>query len=72
MDFYEAHLYDKSRQLTAAFEGILQRRPLRADGTPEAVPFYPHEFTQRQSSLGLLDPPATVLAELTVADLNPP
>ncbi len=42
-----------------------------ADGTPEAVPFYPHEFTQRQSSLGLLDPSAMVLAELTVDDFNP-
>lgn len=61
----------KSRQLTATSEGILQRRRLMADGTPEAVPFYPHEFTQRQSSLGLLDPSAMVLADLTVDDFNP-
>jgi ATP-dependent DNA helicase RecG len=49
----------------------LQRRRLLADGTPEAIPFYPHEFTQRQSSLGLLDPSAMVLEGLTVDDLNP-
>lgn len=61
----------KSRQLTATSEGILQRRRLMADGTPEAVPFYPHEFTQRQSSLGLLDPSAMVLADLTIDDFNP-
>jgi ATP-dependent DNA helicase RecG len=61
----------KSRQLIATSEGILQRRRLMADGTPEAVPFYPHEFTQRQSSLGLLDPSAMILAELTVDDFNP-
>lgn len=60
----------KSRQLIATSEGILQRRRLMADGTPEAVPFYPHEFTQRQSSLGLLDPSAMVLADLTVDDFN--
>ena len=36
---------------------------------PEAVPFYPHEFIQRQSALGLIDPSA--ILELTVQDLNP-
>lgn len=61
----------KSRQLTATSEGILQRRRLLPDGTPEAIPFYPHEFTQRQASLGLLDPSAMVLADLTIDDFNP-
>ena len=61
----------KARQLTATSEGILQRRRLMADGTPQAVPFYPHEFTQRQSSLGLLDPSALPLTDLTVDELNP-
>jgi ATP-dependent DNA helicase RecG len=31
-----------------------------ANGKPEAVPFYPHEFTRRQSSMGLTDPSAMV------------
>lgn len=42
----------KSRQLIATTEGVLLRRRLKADGKPEAVPFYPHEFMSRQSSFG--------------------
>ncbi len=61
----------KSRQLVSTSEGLLQRRGLMADGRPEAVPFYPHEFVQRQSSLGLLDPSSAPIAELTVEDLSP-
>ena len=45
----------KSRQLVATSDGFMQRRRLKADGLPECVPFYPHEFAQRQSDLGLLD-----------------
>lgn len=45
----------KSRQLVATTEGLLQRRRLKADGTPECVPLYPHELARRQSDLGLLD-----------------
>jgi predicted HTH transcriptional regulator len=41
----------KSRQLVATSEGLLQRRRLMADGTPQAVPFYPHEFIQRQVNI---------------------
>ncbi len=55
----------KSRHLTSTSEGLLQRRRLKADGTPEAIPFYPHEFTQRQSSLGLVDPSAHIITELS-------
>ena len=61
----------KSRQLVATTEGLLQRRRLLASGRPEAVPFYPHEFTQRQSSLGLLDPSATIQEALSEDNLNP-
>jgi len=67
-----AHIHvPKSRQLTATSDGLLQRRRLLADGKPEAVPFYPHEFAQRQSSVGLLDFSATPLIDLTPADFNP-
>jgi ATP-dependent DNA helicase RecG len=45
----------KSRHLVATAEGLLQRRRLKADGSPECVPLYPHEIAQRQSDLGLLD-----------------
>ncbi len=61
----------KSRQLVATSEGLFQRRRLKADGKPEAVPFYPHEFTQRQSVLGLTDPSALPMFDLTSEDLNP-
>jgi ATP-dependent DNA helicase RecG len=61
----------KSRQLVSTSEGLLQRRRLMADGKPEAVPFYPHEFVQRQSSLGLVDPSSAPILDLTIEDLNP-
>jgi ATP-dependent DNA helicase RecG len=61
----------KSRQLVSTSEGLLQRRRLLANGRPEAVPFYPHEFTQRQATLGLIDPSAMPLTSLTVDALNP-
>lgn len=61
----------KSRQLVSTSDGLLQRRRLMANGKPEAVPFYPHEFVQRQSTLGLIDPSAMPILELTVKDLNP-
>ncbi len=61
----------KSRQLVSTSEGLLQRRRLMADGRPEAVPFYPHEFIQRQSSLGLIDPSAGPLSSMGLEALNP-
>jgi len=61
----------KSRQLVSTSEGLLQRRRLLASGKPEAVPFYPHEFSQRQSSLGLMDHSAMPLSSLSPDILNP-
>lgn len=61
----------KSRQLVSTSEGLLQRRRLMADGKPESVPFYPHEFVQRQSSLGLVDPSSAPIMDLTADELNP-
>jgi len=61
----------KSRQLVSTSEGLLVRRRLKLDGTPEAVPFYPHEFIQRQSSLGLIDPSAMTLDQVEVSQLDP-
>lgn len=60
----------KSRQLVSTSEGLLLRRRLKLDGTPEAVPFYPHEFIQRQSSLGVIDPSAMVLDEVPVGQFD--
>lgn len=61
----------KSRQLVSTSDGLLLRRRLKLDGKPEAVPFYPHEFIQRQSSLGLVDPSAMVIEELSADQLDP-
>ncbi len=61
----------KARHLVATSEGLLQRRRLKADGTPEAVPFYPHEFIQRQTSLGLLDYSASPVSNSTIEDFDP-
>lgn len=61
----------KSRGIVSTSDGLLLRRRLLASGAPEAVPFYPHEFIQRQSSLGLADPSAIPLTSLTVEALNP-
>ncbi|MDF1580866.1 MAG: crosslink repair DNA glycosylase YcaQ family protein [Desulfuromonadales bacterium] len=61
----------KSRQLVSTSDGLLVRRRLKLDGTPEAVPFYPHEFIQRQSSMGLVDPSAMVLETLETGQFDP-
>ncbi len=61
----------KVRGIVSTSDGLLLRRRLMVSGKPEAVPFYPHEFMQRQSGLGLVDPSATPLTSLTTDDLNP-
>jgi len=61
----------KSRQLVSTAEGLLQRRRLLANGRPEAVPFYPHEFLQRQAAMGQADPSAVAIPFLSVEALNP-
>lgn len=61
----------KARQIIATSEGASFRRRIKFDGTPEAVPFYPHEFIQRQSSLGQVDPSVLLLEELNTNQLDP-
>ncbi|NCB38811.1 MAG: ATP-binding protein, partial [Erysipelotrichia bacterium] len=61
----------KSRQLISTSDGLIQRRRLKLDGTPEAVPFHPHEFIQRQATMGLVDPSAFPISDVNVADLDP-
>jgi ATP-dependent DNA helicase RecG len=61
----------KSRRLVSTSEGLLQRRRLMADGTPECVPFYPHEFARRESDLGLLDYSALPVNHTTPNDIDP-
>jgi ATP-dependent DNA helicase RecG len=61
----------KSRQLIATSDGMLQRRKVGADGRPECVPFYPHEFFQRHAELGLLDYSALPVSAATMRDFDP-
>jgi ATP-dependent DNA helicase RecG len=61
----------KSQSIVSSTEGLVLRRRLMVSGRPEAVPFYPHEFIQRQSALGLMDPSAMPLISLSAEDLNP-
>ena len=62
----------KSPSIVTTTDGLVVRRRLMADGKPQAVPFYPHEFIQRQSALGLVDPSAIPLVSLRAEEaLNP-
>ncbi|EKD69021.1 MAG: hypothetical protein ACD_47C00306G0002 [uncultured bacterium] len=61
----------KSRQLVSTSEGILVRRRIMTNGKPEMIPFYPHEFVQRYSSMGLIDPSAIPVNGISVEELNP-
>lgn len=61
----------KSRSIVSTSEGLLLRRRLMVTGKPEAVPFYPHEFIQRQAAMGLIDPSAAPILSLAADDLNP-
>lgn len=60
----------KSPRPVATSEGLLQRRRLMADGTPECVPYYPHEFLGRQSDLGILDYSSLPVAGTTPDDFD--
>lgn len=61
----------RSDRLVATSDGTLQRRRLLADGTPECVPFLPHEFASRESDLRLSDYSALPIAGADVGALDP-
>ena len=52
---YLAIYVPKCRSIVASSSGKIQRRRLKADGTPENVPMYPFEINTRLSELSLLD-----------------
>lgn len=60
----------KSDRLVATADGTLQRRRLMADGTPECVPFLPHEFASRESDLRLSDYSALPVAGCDIDALD--
>lgn len=61
----------KSPRLVSTTDGVLQRRRVMADGKPQCVPFYPHEFVQRESNLGLLDYSAMPVIDTSPDDIDP-
>ncbi|MDR3293708.1 MAG: putative DNA binding domain-containing protein [Clostridiales bacterium] len=50
--------------------GKVLRRRLKADGAPETVPLYPHEYNTRLSNLSLLDFSAQPILDATENDLD--
>ncbi|MEG4577408.1 putative DNA binding domain-containing protein [Microcoleus sp. N3A4] len=61
----------KSARIVATSDGLLQRRRLQVDGTPQCVPFYPYEFATRQSDLGVLDYSSLPVTGSSVTDFDP-
>jgi ATP-dependent DNA helicase RecG len=61
----------KARPITATSDGVLRRRRLQLDGRPECVPFFPHEFGQRLSDLGMMDPSGQAVIGASLSDLDP-
>lgn len=61
----------KNRSIVASSSGKMQRRRIKADGTPENVPLYPHEITTRLSALSLLDFSAQPVPGARYQDLDP-
>lgn len=61
----------RSERPVASSDGTVQRRRLRADGTPECAPFLPHEFITRESDLRQTDYSALPVAGATTAALDP-
>ena len=61
----------KCRCIIASSVGKIQRRRLKADGTPENVPMYPFEINTRLSELSLLDFSAQPVPGASYQDLDP-
>ncbi len=61
----------KSRSIVASSSGKIQRRRLKADGTPENIPMYPYEINTRLGELSLLDFSAQPVPGARYEDLDP-
>lgn len=57
--------------ITASSSGKMQRRRLKADGTPENVPMYPYEIAGRLSDLSLFDYSVQPVPDGDYQDLDP-
>lgn len=61
----------KKRGIVASSSGKIQRRRIKADGTPENIPLYPYEISTRLSELSLLDFSAQPVPGAKYEDLDP-
>lgn len=61
----------KRTSIVASSSGKIQRRRIKADGSPENVPLYPYEIASRLSSLSLLDYSAQPVPDSEYSDLDP-
>lgn len=57
--------------VTASSSGKMQRRRIKADGTPENIPMYPYEIAGRLSDLSLFDYSAQPVPDGEYLDLDP-
>ena len=60
----------KSISVVATSSGKILRRKVKADGSPETAPMYPHEISSRLSDLGRLDFSAQPLPDAIRDDFN--
>jgi len=60
----------KANTIVSTTKGMTVRRRLKMDGTPECTPFFPHEFIQRESDLGLLDYSSRTIDEADMNDID--
>lgn len=61
----------RSKAIVASTDGKIMRRRLKADGTPESVPFYPYEIITRLSTIGQLDYSAFPVPDTSLEDFSP-
>lgn len=57
--------------IVASTVGKIQRRRIKADGTPENIPMYPYEISSRLSSLNMLDYSVQAVPDSDYSDIDP-
>lgn len=60
----------KRTAIVSSSEGKIQRRRIKADGTPENIPLYPYEIATRLSTLSLFDYSAQPVPDAVYTDLD--
>ncbi len=61
----------RSTRIVARTDGLIKRRRLKFDGTPECVAFLPHEYPSRQADFRAVDMTVEPLTGATIDDFDP-